>query len=162
MGLSIAQLCLAPVMERRARELELAFPGQIQYVSGLRTPFEQARAMAANHLLEPRSFLVNQYIHASEFLEALRLNPDADTVDEVTEVFHTLLLQNPDLVKSPHLTGHAVDPRRMEERDGTPTPIGRQVVDWIRACPDTIDFRMRESGLRRWHWACAASRPVAV
>lgn len=160
MSLTIAQLRLAPIMEMRARELEQAFPGLVQFVSGLRTPFEQAHAMAINHLLSPKRFLVSQYIHASEFLEALRLQPDADTVDEVTEVFHQLLEQRPDLVKSPHLTGHAVDPRRMEDQNGTPTPTGQQVIEWIRACPDTVDFRTREGGLRRWHWAVRASVTV--
>lgn len=161
MALTIAELRLAPIMELRARELALAFPG-VEYVSGLRTPFEQARAMAVNHCLDPKKYLVSQYHRAAEFLDALRLNPDADTVDEVTEVFYRLLIQQPELIRTPHLTGHAVDPRRMEEKDGNPTPIGQQVIDWIRACPDTIDFRTREGNLRRWHWACRAREESSV
>jgi hypothetical protein len=160
MSLTIAELDLAPVMERRARELELAFPGQVTFVSGRRTLHEQAAAMAANHLLDPGGYLVRNYFHAAELLYDLTQHPDADTIEEVTEVFFQRLTANPDLVKSPHLTGDAVDLRRMEQSDGTPTVPGQAVIAWIQVCPDTVDFRMREGTLRRWHWQTAHSVEV--
>lgn len=157
MSLTIPELHLSPRMEQRARELDLAFPGHIHYVSGRRTIHEQAHAMAVNHLLDPRGYLTRQYMRAAEFLSALAQYPDADTVDDVTELFYDLMTARPELIRSPHLSGDAVDPQRMEEPDGTPTPDGRRVIDWIRACPDTVDFRTREGTLRRWHWACTAN-----
>ena len=160
MSLTIAELQLAPIMELRARELQLAFPGLVEYVSGRRTMHEQAHAMAVNHLLAPRSYMMNQYHRAADFLDALRQQPDADTVDEITEVFYQLMVQHPELIKSPHLAGSAVDPRRLEDDKGNPTPVGSEVINWIRACPDTIDFRTRESGIRRWHWACRSNGTV--
>jgi hypothetical protein len=160
MALTIAECRLAPVMERRARELDLAFPGQVTFVSGRRSVHEQAAAMAANHLLDPVSYLVRTYFHAAEFLHDLTQHPDADTLEEVTEVFYARLLANPELVQSPHLTGDAVDLRRMEQFDGTPTGPGQAVIAWIEVCPDTVDFRTREGTLRKWHWATTHSVEV--
>ena len=154
MSLTMAQLQLAPVMEQRARELELAFPGLIRFVSGRRSVQAQAIAMAGNHLLDPTGYLVRQYVRAAEFLGALAAHPGADTVDEVTELFFDLMTATPGLIKTPHFEGNAVDPKRMEDTTGKPTPDGQRVIDWIKACPDTVDFRTREGNLRRWHWAC--------
>lgn len=161
MSLTIAQMDLAPVMERRARELALEFSGLIAFVSGRRTVHTQAAAMASNHLLDPKTYLMNNYMNAAEFLYALRQAPDADSIDDVTEVFYQLMMADPSLIRTPHFLGNAVDLRRMEELNGQPTPDGRRVIDWIKACPDTADFRTREGKLRRWHWAVRpASREV--
>jgi hypothetical protein len=157
MSLTIAELQLRPIMERRARELDLAFPGLITYVSGRRSIHDQAHAMAVNHQLDPNHYLASEYFRAAEFLSALVANPDADTIEEITEVFYRLMVENPTFVMSPHLLGNAVDPLRMEENDGTPTPDGAKVIEWIKACPDTVDFFMREGHLRRWHWSCRDS-----
>ena len=156
MGLRIDALHLSLIMERRARELALAFPDLITYTSGRRDAQAQAHAMAVNHLQDPRSYLLRQYVHGGEFLVQLRDNPAADSVDEVTEVFYETLLARPELIRSPHLTGDAVDRRPLEQADGQPTGQGILVIQWIRRCPDTVDFRTREGSLRRWHWACRA------
>jgi hypothetical protein len=153
MSLTIAECHLAPVMELRARELELAFPGLITFTSGRRTLHEQAQAMAVNHVQDPQSYLVRQYIHASDFLHALS-GLDHYSVDEITEAIYAILVARPFLVSSPHLDGNAVDLRPMELPTGQPTIHGGEVIEWIRARPETTDFRTREGKLRRWHWAC--------
>ena len=158
-GLTIERLRLAPIMERRARELELAFPGLIRWTSGRRTVMEQARAMAVNHLHDPLGYMTRTYLRAHLFLDALSMGPAATHVDAVTAVFYQVMVTNPDAVRSTHFDGHAVDLDPMEERDGNPTPDGQQVILWIKTCPDTVDFRTREGNLRRWHWACRASVP---
>ena len=158
MSLTIAQMELAPVMEMRARELELEFPGLIAFVSGRRTVHAQASAMASNHLLDPKTYLMNNYMNAAEFLYALSQAPGADSIEEVTEVFYNLMMADPSLIRTPHFLGNAVDLKRMEELNGEPTPDGKRVIAWIKACPDTADFRTREGKLRRWHWACAPSK----
>ena len=84
----------------------------------------------------------------------------ADSVDEVTEVLYDVMEARPALIRSPHLWGHAVDLRPMEDATGHPTPIGAQVMAWIRACGDTEDFRTREGRLRRWHWAVRRATEV--
>ena len=152
---------LAPVMEMRARELELAFPGLITFTSGRRTVHEQAHAMAVNHKLDPYGYLMRQYIHASEFLDVLEQLPSSRrTVDEITEVIYDILVARPYLVRSPHLDGNAVDLRPMEDASGAPTNQGVLVRKWIKDCPDTTDFRTREGALIRWHWSCAKSEEV--
>jgi hypothetical protein len=154
MSLTIEEMQLAPIMERRARELDLAFPGLIAFTSGRRSAHAQAHAMAVNHLLDPKAYLMRQYIHAADFIAALAERPHADSVDEVTEVFYDLMVQNPMLVQSGHLSGDCVDLRPMELANDEPTVQGGLVILWIRACPDTTDFRTREGKLRRWHWRC--------
>lgn len=160
MSLTIDQMRLAPIMDQRARELEQAFPGLIQWNSGRRTVLEQARAMAINHLQDPVRYLTKNYVHASTLLEALSMAPAVDTVDGVTEIFYEAMVRDPHLVESPHLLGDAVDPQWMEDHEGNPTPDGLKVIAWIRHCPDTVDFRTREGNLRRWHWACRASAEI--
>lgn len=159
MSLTIADMHLAPLMEMRARELELAFPGLITFTSGRRTIHEQAHAMAVNHLQDPTSYLMQQYIHASEFLERLD-RMEHTSIDEATEIIYDVIVARPYLVRSPHLDGNAVDLRPLELSNGEPTIRGSQVIEWIRMCPDTTDFRTREGKLRRWHWACADSKEV--
>lgn len=157
MSLTIAQMHLAPIMEQRARELELAFPGLIQWNSGRRTVLEQARAMAMNHLQNPLAYLTKNYIHASTLLEGLSMAPATDTVDGITIVFYEAMARDPHLVQSPHLQGNACDLQPMENREGDQTADGLLVIAWIRDCIDTVDFRTRESSLRRWHWAVRPS-----
>lgn len=163
MSLTIAQMRLAPIMEMRARELELAFPGLIHWNSGRRTVLEQARAMATNHLDDPLRYLTKNYLGASTLLQALSMAPSIHTVDGVTAVFYECMVRQPGLVRSPHLDGNAVDPQWMEDAEGNPTADGLRVIRWIRECSDTVDFRTREGYLRRWHWAVRASLlPVEV
>ncbi len=156
MSLTIQELQLAPVMEMRARELELAFPGEITFTSGRRTVHEQAHAMAVNHLQDPKSYLMRQYVHAAELLMSL-VSPVDLSVDEITERLYDVMIDRPYLVRSPHLDGNAVDIRPLEDTDGHTTEDGLKVHAWIKACPDTTDFRTREGGLHRTHWACVPS-----
>lgn len=160
MGLTIAQMQLAPIMAQRARELELAFPGLIEWVSGRRTVYAQARAMAVNHLDDPLTYMRSQYVRGVEFLQALELAPMATTVDGVTNIFYELMVRNPGIVQSTHYDGNAVDLHPMQGNDGRPTLDGQRVIFWIKTCPDTEDFRTREGSLPRWHWACRASLPA--
>ncbi len=160
MSLTIQELQLAPVMEMRARELELAFPGEITFTSGRRTVHEQAHAMAVNHLQDPKSYLMRQYVHAAELLMSL-VSPVDLSVDEITERLYDVMMDRPYLVRSPHLDGNAVDLLPMEEVDGLPTLSGSLVMGWIKSCADTTDFRTREGPvLHRWHWACVPSEEV--
>lgn len=152
--LTIATMRLAPIMELRARELELAFPNLIVWTSGRRTVFEQARAMAVNHLNDPVRYLRTQYLRGSEFVHALEMAPATGSVDGVTNIFYELMIRNPGIVHSPHFDGDAVDLRPMEDSDGDPTQDGQKVILWIKTCHDTDDFRTREGDLPRWHWAC--------
>ena len=161
MSLTIEQMRLAPIMEMRARELDLAFPGLITFTSGRRTVFDQAQAMAVNHLHDPLSYLKRTYVHASELLTALEMAASISSVSEVTQVFYEAMIRNPLLVQSPHLEGNAADLHPMEDSDGDPTPDGQQVILWIKTCPDTVEFLTREGNLPRWHWACRAS-PMEV
>jgi hypothetical protein len=104
---------------------------------------------------------MSQYFHAADFLAALSDAPTVDSVDEVVEVFYDLMTAQPTLIRSPHLWGDAVDLRPMEDMAAIPTHTGQRVLDWIRACSDTVDFRTREGKkLRRWHWACTRSVEV--
>lgn len=158
MGLTIAQMRLAPIMEQRARELDLAFPGLIVWTSGRRTVYAQARAMAVNHLDDPTTYMKKTYLRGVEFIQALEMAPVASSVDGVTNIFYELMIRNPGIVHSLHYDGNAVDLEPMEDSDGDPTPDGQKVILWIKTCPDTDDFRTKEGTLPRWHWACKSSR----
>jgi len=160
MSLSFTQMDLAPLMEKRARELDLAFPGVIHWTSGRRTVYAQARAMAVNHLHDPLRYLVSQYKSGKRFLEALEMGPLTRSIEGVTNIFYELMIRNPDLVHSLHYTGDAVDIQPIEDANGQPTEEGLKVIAWINDCPDTEDFRTREGDLPRWHWACKASAAV--
>lgn len=162
MSLTIDQMHLNPVMDRCARELEHEFPGLITFTSGRRDDHQQAHAMAVNHVLDPKHYLMRQYVNASEFLCCLTEHPEATSIDEITELFYQLLVQTPLLVQSPHRSGGAVDLRPMEQPNGEPTEEGARVILWIRARRETTDFRTREGKLKRWHWACALTVDATV
>lgn len=158
MSLVLAHMHLAPLMEQRARELELAFPGMIVWTSGRRTVYDQAKAMAVNHLDDPLRYMKKTYVQGARFIEALEMAPVTGSVQGVTNIFYELMIRNPEIVHSPHYDGRAVDLKPMEDTDGDPTPDGQKVILWIKTCPDTDDFRTREGTLPRWHWACYATR----
>ncbi len=162
MSLTIQELQLAPIMEMRARELDLAFPDLITFTSGRRTVHEQAHAMAVNHLQDPKSYLMRSYVNAAEFLKALEAIGGVRnaSIDDITECIFDVMIDRPYLVRSPHLDGNAVDLRPIEDSQGFATDKGALVKAWIQACPDTTDFRTREGQLRRWHWACVPSEEV--
>ena len=152
MSLRIDELRLAPIMKQRATELADAFPDLIRWTSGRRTIHEQAHAMAVNHTLDPKGYMMRSYVHAGDFLGALSARPWATSIDEITEVFYDVMTEHPGMLLSPHLDGNAVDLQPMEYADGMPTTDGQRVIDWIKACPDTVNFRTREGHLKRWHW----------
>lgn len=160
--MTIAQMRLAPLMEMRARELELAFPGLIIWTSGRRTVYDQARAMAVNHLHDPLTYMKTTYLRGGEFIHALEMAPLATSVDGVTNIFYELMIRNPGIVHTSHYDGNAVDLKPMEDTDSDPTFDGRKVILWIKTCPDTFDFRTREGNLPRWHWAVNASRALSA
>jgi len=158
MSKTISELQLAPLMDVRARELLHRFP-MVVYSSGRRTLHEQAHAMAVNHI-QDSGYLMRTYFHAAELLRAINLYSLPHSIDSVTDAIYWTLMDDSTLVKGPHLTGDAVDIVPMESVDGTPTPAGQEVIEWIKSCPDTTDFRTRENQLRRWHWACVP--PVEI
>jgi len=151
--MTIDQLQLAPVMERQARALQTAFPNVV-YISGRRDLARQAQAMAANYIQDPQGYLVHNYIHAAELQAAVDAQREVTSLDGIAHLFYTVMEGDPSLVRSPHLDGDAVDLLPMEDAHGQSTAEGNEVIDWIQACPDTTDFRMREGRLVRWHWAC--------
>lgn len=157
MSLTVDQCRLAPVMDKRARELQAEFPGLVRYTSGLRTLYEQAHAMAVNHLQDPVRYLTSQYKSGYLFLAAVG---ELRTVEAIAVKLHDMIQEDPTLIDARHAKGNAVDILPLEYSDGTPTIVGVQVIAWIKACPDTIDFRTREGKLRRWHWACRDSAEV--
>lgn len=158
MSKTIEDLKLSPVMRRRAEELQSLFP-QVVYTSGRRTLHDQALAMATNHI-QDKSYIQRTYVHAADILTAIEKNALDHSVDSIYAAIYAVLEEDPSLVKSAHLSGDAVDLVPMETKDGLMTPIGLQVADWIKCCADTTDFRVREGNLRRWHWACTASKEV--
>lgn len=157
MSKTIDELNLAPLMRMRAEELLTKFP-EVRFTSGRRTLHEQAHAMAVNYMQDPQ-FIIRTYVRAAELMSAIQEANVKGSVDSLTEVIYDTLQAAPGLVKGPHLDGHAVDLRPMEFAN-KPTPIGQQVIDWIKMCPDTTDFRDREGGLIRWHWACVPGKEV--
>ena len=160
MSLMISQMDLTPLMEQRAKQLESAFPNLIKWTSGRRTVYAQARAMAVNHLHDPVRYLVSQYTNGKKFVEALSMAPITGSVEGVTNIFYELMIRNPEIVKSTHYEGRAVDIQPIEDANGEPTKDGHKVIAWINACPDTEDFRTREGTLPRWHWATRANIEV--
>lgn len=158
MSLTILQLDLAPLMEEHAVRLLELFPS-VRYTSGRRSLHQQAHAMAVNHV-QDKEYLVRTYVHAAEFLAAIENDGLEDSVDSVSEAIYNTLLEMPELIKAAHLNGDAVDLVPMETKYGISTLVGMDVISWIKACPATTDFRTREGGLRRWHWACVPRKDV--
>lgn len=151
---------LAPLMQRCALEL-LAIEPSVVYISGRRDLKGQAHAMAVN-VVTNRIWIAQTYTHAAALQTAVDLHPQATTVAELERLLlQTLATLNPyelDAV-SDHFRGNAVDLHAMEEGDVL-TECGKRVADWIRQCPDTKWFTMREGGKVRWHWAVRESAEV--
>lgn len=156
MSLSFEELRLAPIMEKRARELAAQFPGLIRYTSGRRTMHDQARVMVMNHL-QDKTYLARTYKNGILFQNVVSKRLSAE---DMIEALYDLFTSDPSVIDARHAHGNAVDLRPLEYENGEPTAIGAQVIDWIKACPDTVDFRTREGRLRRWHWACTPSTEV--
>lgn len=157
MSLSVDECRLAPVMDKHARALQKEFPELVRYTSGRRTLYEQAHAMAVNHVQDPVRYLTSQYRNGFLFLAAVN---ELRTVEQIAVKLFDLFTENPTLIDARHAKGNAVDILPLEYSDGTPTIVGERVIEWIKSCPDTIDFRTREGKLRRWHWACRDSAEV--
>lgn len=151
---------LAPVMARRAQELLAAEPSVV-YVSGRRNIQAQAHAMACN-VVTNRHWIAQTYKHAAALQTALDQHPEATTVAQIEALLaRTMASLNPDELDaiSDHFRGNAVDLEPMEVH-AVLTEAGSRVAKWIRECPDTKWFTMRESGEVRWHWACVESTEV--
>jgi hypothetical protein len=158
---------LTPVMRAHATALKAIFPSVI-YLSGRRDIDEQAFAMAKNVVVN-RRFILRTYRQGHLLQMAVDQHPEATTVHELTTVLADALRAMPeeDLAKiSDHFTGNAVDLFPLEARNEAgqyyPTAIGRAVIDWIRAQPETKVFMTRESGLLRWHWAVKSALSAEV
>lgn len=151
---------LAPVMQRRARELQAVEP-TVVYLSGRRDLKAQAHAMACN-VVSDRHWIRKTYKRAATLQTAVDQHPEATTVAALEAVLYaTLTALSPADVDavSDHLRGNAVDLAPMEAA-GLLTDDGMRVVRWIRACPDTKWFTQREGGKIRWHWSVHESAEV--
>jgi hypothetical protein len=154
--MTIHEMHLAPLMRFRAEQLQAKVPA-VQYLSGRRNVRSQANAMATNHL-EDATYLVTTYRNGRLFLEAIQRLPVSAhrSHTHIAKALEGLMSEQPHLLQWTHKDGNAVDLLPMEDANGQPTREGQHVISWIRACPDTTDFRIREGKLVRWHWACRA------
>lgn len=151
--MDIEKLDLAPQAAQACRELQAAFP-EVVFVSGRRRYWQQADAMARNHLLDG-TYLVRTYRHGATLAAWIREECPPAWQAQASALAGLLLgamLADRTLVQSAHLTGWAVDLQPMEDAEGIRTARGAAVVDWIRRDPRTARLLLREGGLRRWHW----------
>lgn len=151
MGLSIAQMKLSRVAREGAERLQAACPWVV-FTSGRRDLESQARAMAVNSL-QDRRWIEKTYLSARPLQDWLIANPQADTVDQVSDgLYHTLLsLSDAEVAAiSRHLTGDAWDVKPMVH-EGKATLYGEKILDAMRALPGIDKVLLKEGGLIRWH-----------
>lgn len=160
---TIEELDLDAIMKSRAEELRARCPWVI-YTSGRRNLYDQARAMAQNHIADPQAYLRKTYRNGKMFLAAIvDMAPvDQRSVEKVAAAIRGVFTEHPDVLRWKHRDGTCVDIQPMEDAFGEPTEKGRAVVSFIQNCPDTVLFIMREGGLRRWHWECRKAPPATV
>lgn len=157
------ELDLDPIMKSRAEELRARCPWVI-YTSGRRNLYDQARAMAVNHIADPQAYLRKTYRNGKVFLAAIvDMAPvDQRSVEKVAAAIRGVFLEQPDVLQWKHRDGTCVDIQPLEDAFGEPTEKGQEVIRFIQNCPDTVLFIMREGGLRRWHWECRKAPPATV
>lgn len=161
LSMTIDQLNLSPVMDQRARELQIAFPSVI-YLSGRRDVRAQAHAMAT-HVVTDKHWIARVYLHAADLQTSVDTYLGPWNVQALEHLLFTrMMAMAPDVLArvSDHLSGNAVDLLPLEDANGQMTPTGQAVYQWIYDCPDTKKFLMREGGKVIWHWACTESATV--
>lgn len=152
MGLSIAQLHLAPCARRGAEQLQAACPWVV-FTSGRRDLDGQAHAMAVN-TVQNRHWIGQTYLHAAPLQTWVMEHPDAETVDQLHDGLYQVLLALPDAEVSRisrHLTGDAFDVQPLADHDGKPTGDGQKLLEAMRALPGVERILLKEGGLVRWH-----------
>lgn len=160
---TIEELDLDAIMKSRAEELRARCPWVI-YTSGRRNLYDQARAMAQNHIADPQAYLRKTYRNGKMFLAAIvDMAPvDQRSVEKVTAAIRGVFEEQPDVLQWKHRDGTCVDIQPLEDAFGDPTLKGQEVMRFIQNCPDTVLFIMREGGLRRWHWECRKAPAVTA
>lgn len=151
MGLSIAQMKLSRIAREGAEQLQAACPWVV-FTSGRRDLESQARAMAVN-TLQNRQWIGQTYLAAHRLQEWVSENPDARTIEQVSDGLYTTMLAMSDrelLLVSKHLTGDAFDVRPMMQQ-GLPTRYGSLILDAIRSLPGFQKLLTIEGGLDVWH-----------
>lgn len=153
--MTIEEMQLHPIMEQACRQFEWAFQN-VQWLSGRRDRTSQAAAMAP-HIVRDRRWIAKTYLHAAHLQTAVDFHPEAQTVEQVSNLlFETMLgMTDAELDKvSDHLSGMAVDLVPMIFGDGDPTPTGQAALKWLHDYPYTKKVLTREGGRIVWHWAC--------
>lgn len=151
MGLSIAQMKLSRIAREGAEQLQAACPWVV-FTSGRRDLESQAHAMAVN-TLQNRHWIGQTYLAAHRLQEWVTENPDAHTVEQVSEGLYSTMLSMSDyelLSVSKHLTGDAWDVRPMVDH-GVPTRYGTLILEAIRGLPGLHKLLTQEGGLVVWH-----------
>lgn len=160
MGLSIAQMKLSRVAREGAEQLQAACPWVV-FTSGRRDLESQARVMAMN-TIQNRLWIGQTYLAAHRLQEWVMQNPDAQTVEQVSDGLYTTMLSMSDrelLAVSKHLTGDAFDVRPMVEGN-VPTLYGQKILDAMYALPGLHKILLKEGGLTIWHAQFAPSVEV--
>ena len=151
MGLSIAQMKLSRIAREGAERLQAECPWVV-FTSGRRDLESQARVMAVN-TLQNRQWIGQTYLAAHKLQDWVTANPDAQTVEQVSDGLYGTLLSMSDqelLSVSKHLTGDAFDVRPMTH-NGKPTLYGEKILDVMRSLPGLHKLLLKEGGLIIWH-----------
>lgn len=157
MGLTISQMKLSRVAREAAEQLQAACPWVV-FTSGRRDLESQARAMAIN-TLHNRQWIGQTYLAAHRLQQWVTDNPDAQTLERVSDGLYTTLLGMSDKevsLVSRHLTGDAFDVRPMLQ-SGLPTRYGAKILEAIQSLPGLHKFIAKEGGLDVWHAQFALS-----
>ena len=143
--MTIEEMDLAPIAKNAATILLAKHPN-IQFTSGRRTKFQQARAMAGN-VVKNRKWIGQTYLAGAKLQHWVDTHPEARTVDAITaglaEVIQSMADEECNKI-SRHLTGRAFDVRPV-------TANAAAIKADIRALPGLHKFLEKEGGLVRWH-----------
>jgi len=147
---AIEALALAPLARAAAYALKARHP-HVVFTSGRRDKASQARAMAANVVLN-RRWIRETYLDHAACRACQRWvddHPEATTKEAIAIGLLAVLeaLADADLAHlSKHLSGEAFDVKPIPAHAG-----GDAVKATLRALPGLTKFLEREGGLVRWH-----------
>jgi hypothetical protein len=148
MDSNIEGLKLSEVARKAAYELKAKCP-TVEFTSGRRDKEEQARAMAANVVMN-RKWIQETYTDSKARDAAQKWvdnHPEAKSVDEIAAGLKQVLdgLSNGELgTLSKHLSGDAFDVQPV-------TKQATKIKRTIRSLPGLTKFLEEEGGLERWH-----------
>jgi hypothetical protein len=168
MSLTIADLQLAPIAATGARMLKAEYGEAIQFVSGYRSLWEQAEAMAQN-TLHCRTWIGDTYTRKGRpsytIAQSLQRLVEAHPEWRTQEDLHRGLYEELDAIYEGHLISrhcHAINgrpaslafdlsPAQLETATGSLTTVGCAVWRSLWALPGIDGVLRREGGLVRWH-----------